>query len=415
MTTGIAVTGVGLISCLGFQYESVLERLKRGESGIRAVPEWGDFGIKSQVAGVIDDVSEKQAEVGVPKKLAPGMSDSALYCAISAIDAVRDAGLADEEVRSQRTACIVGSGIGSARSLYKACQLAFEGKTRRVDPFTVLRCMASSTSAGVANLLGTRGPSYSISSACATSAHNISHACQLIRAGIVDRAVAGGGEDCNELITASFAGLRVALSTRYNDTPTRASRPFDAGRDGFVISGGGGVVVLENLEVARARGARVRAEIAGFAANSDGYDMVLPEPQGRQTAECMRLAIADAGLEPGDIDYVNTHGTATVAGDVAEARALVQVFGDDLPRFSSTKSMTGHGIGAAGVLELIFCTGMLEQGFLAPSINIDEVEPELAGMPIVTETSYEGPRVVLTNNFGFGGTNASIVLRRASD
>ncbi len=413
MPAGIAVTGVGLVSCLGHDYEVALDKLKRGESGVRGVPEWGDFGIKSQVAGLVGDVSEKQAALKVPKKLALGMADSAIYCAISALDAARDSGLPEAEIASPRTACIVGSGIGSARSLYKACKLAFDGQTRRVDPFTVLRCMASSTSAGVANLLGTRGPSYSISSACATSAHNISNACQLIRAGIVDRAVAGGGEDCNELVTASFAGLRVALSTRYNDTPTRASRPFDAGRDGFVISGGGGVVMLENLEQARARGARIRAEIVGFAANSDGYDLVLPEPEGVQTAECMRLAIADAGLEPADIDYVNVHGTATVAGDLAEAQALRQVFGERLPSLSSTKSMTGHGVGAAGVLELIFCVGMLEQGFMAPSINIERRDPAFEDLPIVTETSYEAPRTILTNNFGFGGTNASIVLRRA--
>ena len=413
MTAGIAVTGVGLVSCLGHDYQEALDRLKRGESGVRGVPEWGDFGIKSQVAGLIDDVSEKQAALGVPKKLALGMADSAIYCGLAALDAARDSGLSKEEVASPRTACIVGSGIGSARSLYKACKLAFDGKTRRVDPFTVLRCMASSTSAGVANLLGTRGPSYSISSACATSAHNISHACQLIRAGIVDRAAAGGGEDCNELVTASFAGLRVALSTRYNETPTRASRPFDAGRDGFVISGGGGVVMLENLEQARARGARIRAEIVGFAANSDGYDLVLPEPEGIQTAECMRLAIADAGLQPEEIDYVNVHGTATVAGDLAEAQALRQVFGERLPNLSSTKSMTGHGIGAAGVLELIFCVGMLEQGFMAPSINIEQLDPAFEDLPIVTEMSDRAPRTILTNNFGFGGTNASIVLRRA--
>ncbi len=414
MSHGVAVTGVGLVSCLGHDYETVLPRIRAGESGLSAVPEWGDFGIKSQVAGLVGDIAEKRASVGLPKKLVLGMADSAIYCGISALDAVRDSGLPEEEVASARTACIVGSGIGSARSLFKACQLAFDGKTRRVDPFTVLRCMASSTSAGVANLLGVRGPSFSISSACATSAHNISQACQLIRAGVVDRAVAGGGEDCNELVTASFAGLRVALSTRYNDTPERASRPFDAGRDGFVISGGGGIVVLENLEKARARGARIRAEIVGFAANSDGHDLVLPEPSGVQTAECMRLAIADADLSPEDVDYVNTHGTATIAGDLSETNALRRVFGGDVPRFSSTKSMTGHGIGAAGALELIFCVGMLEEGFLAPSINIDEVDPEMADLPIVREPSDDAPRVVLTNNFGFGGTNASIVLRRAT-
>lgn len=413
MSRRIAVTGVGLVSCLGHDYAAVLERIQRGESGIRAVPEWGEHLIKSQVAGRVVDVEDKVAAVGIPKKLRPAMSDSALYCSISALDAVRDSGLAEQDVRSPRTACIVGSGTGSVKSVYRAANLTHTGKIRRVDPFTVLRCMASSASAAVANLLKVRGPSYSISSACSTSTHNISHACQLIRAGLVDRAVAGGGEDCNYMVTASFQGLRIALSTRYNDTPTEASRPFDATRDGFVISGGGGVIVLEDLDAARARGARIRAEILGYAANSDGYDLVLPEPSGEQASNCMRLAMEDAGVEPSEIDYINAHGTATVVGDVAEVQAFRKVFGDSrVPKFSSTKSMTGHGIGAAGVLEVIFCIGMLEQGFLAPSINIREIDPQVEGLPVVTETLHEGPRTVLTNNFGFGGTNASMVLRR---
>jgi 3-oxoacyl-[acyl-carrier-protein] synthase-1 len=409
----VAVTGLGLVSCLGHEYAGVSERLQNGESGVVATPEWDVYGIKSLVAGMITGTDERRKELKIPKKLALGMSDSALYCAMAAKDAVAGSGLGQEELASPRTACIVGSGTGSVRSVEKASQLTHSGQIRRVDPFTVLRCMASSTSAGVANLLGIHGPSYSISSACATSTHNIGHACQLIQAGVIDKAVAGGGEDCNHLVTAAFQGLRIALSTRYNDTPTQASRPFDAGRDGFVISGGGGVLVLEDLEQAQRRGAPIRAEIVGYAANSDGYDMVLPEPDGVRAAQCMELALADAELDPEAVDYVNTHGTATTAGDVAELRALRRVFGDGLPAFSSTKSMTGHGIGAAGVLEIIFCIAMLEHGFLAPSINVDEPDPEVEGMPLVTETSDRAPTTVLSNNFGFGGTNASIVVRRA--
>ncbi len=272
--------------------------------------------------------------------------------------------------------------------------------------------MASCTSAAVASLLKIHGPSYSISSACATSAHNIGHAFQLVRSGVLDVAIAGGGEDIHELITISFQHLRLALSSRYNDRPAQASRPYDAGRDGFVVSGGGGIVVLENLERARARGARVLAEIVGYAATSDGYDMVLPEPGGAHAAECMRLALADGGVAADEVDYVNTHGTSTGPGDVIEVKAMREVFGTALPRFSSTKSMTGHGLGAAGALELIFCIGMMERGFLAPSINIETLDPALGDAPVVTETVHERPTTVLTNNFGFGGTNATIVLRR---
>jgi 3-oxoacyl-[acyl-carrier-protein] synthase-1 len=272
--------------------------------------------------------------------------------------------------------------------------------------------MASSSSAAVANLLKIKGRSYSLSSACATSAHNIGHAYELIRAGVLNRAIAGGGEDTAELIAAAFQGLRLALSTHYNDTPTEASRPFDANRDGFVISGGGGIVVLEDLDEAVARGARIRAEVLGYAANSDGFDLVLPEPEGAQAGACMRAAISDAGIEPTAIDYVNTHGTSTIHGDIAEVKAIRTTFGDRVPPFSSTKSMTGHGIGAAGALELIFCIGMMEQGFIAPSINIDTPDPAVEGLPVVTETRHQALTTVLSNNFGFGGTNASLVIRR---
>lgn len=412
MSSRVAVTGLGLVSCLGHSYPEVIERLRRGESGIVAVPHWREHGIKSLVAGRIRDLEQKEEQVRLPKKLVPGMSSAARYCSIAAVDAVADAGLDEEALQTPRTACIVGCGTGSVKTVYKAADLTYSGKIRRVDPFTVLRAMASSPSAAVANLLKVHGPSYSISSACATSAHNIGHAAQLIRSGVVDVAVAGGGEGCNHMITASFQGLRIALSTGYNDTPERASRPYDRGRDGFVISGGGGIVVLENLERARQRGARIRAELIGYAANSDGHDLVLPEPDGRNAAACMLGAIEDAGVERDEVDYVNTHGTATVVGDVAEVEALRRVFGDVVPPFSSTKSMTGHGIGAAGALELIFCIGMMERGFLAPSINIDDLEPRVEGLPVVTETLERRPRTVLSNNFGFGGTNAALVLRR---
>jgi len=407
------VTGVGLVSCLGHDYETVLDAIQQGQSGVRSVPdEWLGRGLKSLVAGTIEDLADKQARAGISKKLIPGMSDAARFCCIAANDAVLDAGWGEDELQTNDTICVVGTGVGSVAAVQKAAHLYYTDRIRRVDPYTVLRCMSSSASAAVSNFLKIRGRSYSLSSACATSAHNIGHAVELIRAGIVDRAVAGGGEDITELITAAFQGLRLALSTRYNDTPTKASRPYDANRDGFVISGGGAIVTLEDYEAARRRGARIYGEVLGYAATSDGFDLVLPEPEGRQAGACMQAAIADAGIEPAQIDYVNTHGTSTIHGDVAEVKAMRQVFGDEMPPFSSTKSMTGHGIGAAGGLELIFCLGMMDRGFVAPSINIETPDPAIEGLPVVTEAHDQKLATVMSNNFGFGGTNATMVIRR---
>ena len=415
MSRRVAITGLGVVSCLGHDYETVIDALERGESGVRATPEWEGRGLKSLVAGTIENLEEKKSTAKISKKLVPGMSDSALYCALAAKDAVDDAGWGESELADERTICIVGTGVGSVDSVAYAAQKYYEGMIRRLDPYTILRCMSSSASAAVANLLKIRGRSYSLSSACATSAHNIGHAFELIRGGAADRAVSGGGEDISELISAAFQGLRLALSTRYNDTPTRASRPYDADRDGFVVSGGGGVVLLEELDMARDRGAKIYAEIAGYAANSDGYDLVLPEPDGVQAGACVAAALESAGLAPDQIDYVNTHGTSTIQGDIAEVKGLQRVFGDSMPRFSSTKSMTGHGIGAAGVLELIFCLGMIERDFIAPSINVETIDPVFAGLPLVTEATPQRLETVVSNNFGFGGTNASLVVRRLDD
>lgn len=412
MSRRVAITGVGLISPLGNDYAEVAAALQRGLSGVRAMPEWDRHGLKSLVAGALSGIDAKTKQAGFSKKILPAMSDGALYCALAARDAVADAGLADHELRSPRTACILGSAVGSVDAIRTAGEFYFSGRIRRMDPYTLLRGMSSSTSASIANLFGIRGPSYSISSACATSAHNIGHAADLVRSGLADRALAGGGEDVSELITASFHALRLALSTKYNDRPAEASRPFDAGRDGFVISGGAGVVCLEDFDLALARGARIHGELAGYAATSDGYDLVLPEPQGEQAAACMELALSSAQVATDTVDYVNCHATSTAQGDVAEARALRRVFGAHCPPFSSTKSMTGHGLGAAGALELIYCLGMIENSFLAPSINVEEPDPELDGLPLVTKARDAALETVVSNNFGFGGTNASLVLKR---
>jgi len=408
----VVVTGLGIVSCLGDTYPAVVDSLRRGSSGVRAAQGWQELGLKSLVAGALGDVESRKTNAGIPKKILPALSDAALYCALAARDAVADAGLTAAEISTGDFGCFVGSGTGSVTSIYHSGALLYQQKSRRIDPYVCLRSMSSCCSAVVANLLDISGRSYSISSACATSAHNIGHAYELIRAGQLEAAVAGGGQDVNELVSAAFQALRLALSTRHNATPERASRPYDAARDGFVLSGGGGIVVLESLARARARGARIHAEILGFGANSDAFDLVLPDPSGRQAADCIRRALDDARIAPEAVDYVNTHGTSTPAGDPAEIEALRQVFGDRMPPFSSTKSMTGHALAAAGAQELIYCMGMLENGFIAPSINVENLDPAFEDLPVVTATRERELGTVISNSFGFGGTNAVLVLGR---
>jgi 3-oxoacyl-[acyl-carrier-protein] synthase I len=412
VTRRVAVTGVGLVSSLGHDYGAVLDALRAGKSGVRAVPEWLAKGLRSGVAGTIECIGDAEKAARIPARLRPGMSPLAVYACIAARQAAADAGLADVDLGGTRTACAIGTSSGSPDAVRGAAALYDQGKVRRIDPFLAFRCMTSAPSAAVANLFGLQGRSYSIGSACATGAHNIGHAFELIRSGAADRALAGGTEEVSDLITVAFDALRLALSSRFNDRPAAACRPFDADRDGVVVSGGAGIVVLEEMSAARARGARVRAEIAGFGANSDTSDLVTSEPEGRASASCMRLALEDAGLSPADVDYVNAHATGTQHGDAAEARALRAVFGGEVPPLSSTKSMTGHALGAAGALEAIFCVGMLERGFVAPSINVDRLDPVFEDLPVARQALDLPLRVALTNSFGFGGTNACLVLSR---
>jgi 3-oxoacyl-[acyl-carrier-protein] synthase-1 len=375
------------------------------------MPEWESLGLKSRLAGAILDVESKLERTPIPKRLLPALSEASKYCCIASLDAVKDSGLSETEIQSDKTACIVGTGIGSVESIYAGGRQVHSGEIGKLSPFVVLKGMASSASAAVANLLRMHGRSYSISSACSTSSHSIGTAYELIRFGLVDRVVAGGGEEVHPLITSGFQALRFALSSRYNDCPERASRPYDIDRDGFVIGGGAGIVILEALDLALARGARVRAEIIGFGTSSDGFDMVMPEPSGAHAAKCMLNAIRDGGISPGEVGAVNTHGTATSKGDLAEVIAMKTVFGGKLPPFSSTKSMTGHALGAAGALETIFCVAMLEHGFIAPSINIEKLDPDFEGLPVVTVSKDAKLVTILSNSFGFGGTNASLLLR----
>jgi len=405
------ITGAGVVSSLGNTLAEVEASLRRGMPRIESVPQWAELGLRCQVAGVVRDVQELADAAAIPKREQLAMSSAALYCILAATQAIADAGLSAEELRSPRTGCIVGTGIGSTSAVYRGGVEVHSGRARRVDPYSVIQAMSSSASAALVHRFGIGGRSYSLASACATSAHAIGHAAELVRAGALDLVLAGGGEEIDELVAAAFAALRTALATRFNDRPTLASRPFAADRDGLVPASGAGVLAIESLERARARGARVYAEIAGFGANSDGFDLVLPEPSGARAADCMAAALADAGAVPADVDYVNAHATGTLAGDLAEAAALRRLFGDRLPPISSTKSLGGHSLGAAGAQEAIHCLLMLSGRFLAPSANSEPRDPDLADLPIVTAARPARPGLILSNSFGFGGTHAVLALR----
>ena len=407
------ITGAGIVSSLGNSTVAVAAALRSARSGIETVPRWAELGLRSQVAGVVHGATELAAAAGLPRRDIGALAPGPLYCVLAAGQAIADAGLSAGELAAPCTGCIVGTGIGSTGAVYRGGVEVHAGRARRVDPYSVVQSMSSSASAAIVHRFGIGGRSYSLSSACATSAHAIGHAAELVRAGVLDIALAGGGEDIDELVAGAFAAMRTALATRFNDRPELASRPFAADRDGLVLASGAGIVVIENRERALARGARVRAEIAGFGANSDGFDLVLPEPSGARAAECMALALADAGAAAAEVDYVNAHATGTLAGDRAEAAALRRLFGDRLPPLSSTKSLGGHALGAAGAHEAIHCLLMLEGEFLAPSANSEPRDPELVDLPVVTAARPARLELVLSNSFGFGGTHAVLALRRA--
>ncbi|MFN3842646.1 MAG: beta-ketoacyl-ACP synthase I [Rehaibacterium terrae] len=398
----VVITGMGIASCLGNDADTVAASLRAGRPGIRVIPEFAERGLRSHVGGAVDI----DLDARIDRKQRRFMGDAAAYAYVSLADAIAQSGLAPEQVSHPRTGLIMGSGGGSPANQIEAADTLRERGIRRVGPYMVTRCMSSTVSACLATAFGVRGLNYTISSACSTSAHCIGVAAQQIAFGLQDVMFAGGGEELHWGMTMLFDGMG-ALSTRYNDTPERASRAYDADRDGFVIAGGGGALVLESLEHAQARGARILAEIVGFGATSDGVDMVAPSGDG--AAACMRMALQ--GVE-GPIDYINTHGTSTPVGDVAELRALREVFGDGMPPFSSTKSLSGHSLGAAGVHEAIYCLLMLRDGFIAGSVNVDTPDPQVEGLPLVRQSRAAPLRTVLSNSFGFGGTNATLVLRR---
>ena len=402
MKRRVVVTGAGIVSCIGNDLAAVEQSLRQGRSGIRAVPEFAEKGLRSQVGGK----PEIDLEARIDRKQLRFMGDAAAYAHIALEDAIAQAGLAPAQVSHPRTGLIMGSGGGSPANQIEAADTLRSKGIRRVGPYQVTRCMSSTVSACLSTHFGIKGINYSITSACSTSAHCIGAAAQQIAWGMQDVMFAGGGEELSWGMAMLFDGMG-AMSSKRNDQPEKASRAYDADRDGFVIAGGGGAVVLESLEHAQARGATILGEVVGFGATSDGADMVAPSGEG--AIACMRQAIE--GLD-GPIDYINTHGTSTPVGDVPELNALRTVFGDRVPPFSSTKSLTGHSLGATGVQEAIYCLLMLQKGFIAGSVNVDTPDAAVGDLPLVTATRDAPLRQALSNSFGFGGTNASLVLRR---
>lgn len=398
----VVVTGMGLVSCLGHAAADVSRALRGGISGIQAMPDYAGHGLRSQVAGqpAID------LAAAIDRKLKRFMGDAAAYAYVSMREAVADAGLVLDRIRHPRIGVIAGSGGGSAEWQIETGDVLRGKGVRRVGPYMVPRTMCSTVSATLATAFGILGLSYSIAAACATSAHCIGAGADLIRHGAQDIVFAGGGEELHWGMTAQFDAMG-ALSTASNDRPQAASRPYDAGRDGFVIAGGGGMLVLEDYEHAKARGARIHAELVGYGVTSDGADMVAPSGEG--AVRCMRMAMKDLR---GPVDYLNTHGTATPLGDLVELEAVREAFGADVPPLSSTKALTGHSLGAASVHEAIYSLLMLNEGFMAGSANIDVLDPRAEGFPILRESREASLRTVMSNSFGFGGTNASLVFAR---
>ena len=398
----VVITGMGIVSCIGNDQASVTNSLRTLESGIRFIPEYAELGLRSHVAGVPEiDLVER-----IDRKLKRFMGDAAAYSYIAMQDAITDAGLTQEQVSNPRTGVIAGSGGASAEWQIETGDLLRNRGVRKVGPYMVPRTMCSTVSATLATAFSIRGVSYSISAACATSAHCIGAAADMIRHGMQDVVLAGGGEEAHWGMTAQFDAMG-ALSTQHNDTPASASRPYDVARDGFVIAGGGGMLVLEDYDHAMARGARIHAELVGYGVTSDGADMVAPSGEG--AVRCMQMAMQGVDTP---IDYLNTHGTSTPLGDVVELEAIRKVFGDGMPQFSSTKALSGHSLGAASVHEAIYCLLMMQGGFAAGSANISELDPKVEGYPVLRESRDARLDTVMSNSFGFGGTNGTLVFRR---
>ena len=403
----VVVTGLGIVSSIGNNAREVVDSLKTGRSGIETSPDMIEHGFRSQIAGTLKlDVTEH-----VDKRTLRFMGPGGAYAYIAMKEAIADSGLEEADIVNPRTGLVAGSGGPTTSALLVAHQTVLKtGATKRIGPFAVPKCMSSTVSANLSTAFRIKGINYSITSACSTSLHCIGNAAEQIMMGKQDVMFAGGGEELDWTLSCLFDAMG-AMSSKYNDTPERASRAFDADRDGFVISGGGGIVVLEELEHALARGAKIYAEVTGYAATSDGHDMVAPSGEGGERA--MRLALSTLP-EGREVSYINAHGTSTPVGDVGEVEAVRRVFGEgSTPPISSTKSMTGHAQGAAGALEAIFSLLMLDNDFIAPSINVETLDPAIRPGEIATEAVMNaGLDSVMTNSFGFGGTNGSMILSR---
>ena len=398
----VVITGVGIKSCIGNDYAEVLANLQNAKSGIVFNEKYSEMGFRSCVSGSVNiDLSEH-----IDRKLLRFMGESAGYAYLATKDALKMAGIDESHLDSPKIGIVAGSGGASTRVMLESGDIAREKGPKRIGPYGVTKSMSSSISAIIATALKLKGINYSISSACATSAHCIGHAADLIKSGQQDVVIAGGSDDEHWSSSCLFDAMG-ALSSNFNSTPTIASRPYDSNRDGFVISGGAGMIILENEEHAKKRGANILAKLSGYFANSDGYDMVAPSGEG--ASRCMQGAIDNSKIK---IDYINTHGTSTPVGDVAEINAIKTIFNSEPPMISSTKSMTGHSLGATGAHEAIYSIMMINENFIAPSINIESLCDDAEGLDIVTETRNISINNVLSNSFGFGGTNASLVISR---
>ena len=397
------VTGMGIVSCLGLDKASVLDSLQQARSGISFRPDYEEMGMRSHVAGAIDiDLSDH-----IDRKALRFMGDAAGFGYIAMEQAIKDAGLDETDVSNIRSGIIMGAGGSSTEDMVEAADILREKGLKRVGPYRVTRTMGSTVSACLATPFKIKGVNYSISSACSTSAHCIGNALELIQLGKQDILFAGGAEAEHWSLSCMFDAMG-ALSTKYNGTPGKASRAYDADRDGFVIAGGGGVLVVEELEHALARGAKIYAEITGYGATSDGYDMVAPSGEG--AVRCMQMAMATAN---NSVDYINAHGTSTPVGDVIEIGAVKEMFGDNIPAINSTKSLSGHSLGAAGVQEAIYSLLMMENNFICESANIENLDEAIAGVPVVRERQDDVTlNTIMSNSFGFGGTNATLVFER---
>jgi 3-oxoacyl-[acyl-carrier-protein] synthase-1 len=403
MKRRVVVTGLGIVSSIGNNADEVTASLRDAKSGIVSAPQYAQYGFRSQVEGSI----KLDLEAAIDAKTRRFMGDAAAYTFLAMEEAVRHAGLEEKDLKNDRTGLIVGSGGPSTRVIVQCADITREKGAKKVRPTVVPKAMSSTCSAVLSTHYGIRGWNYSISSACATSSHCIGNAAELIQWGKQDVMVTGGGEELDWTLSVLFDGMG-AMSSQYNDTPAIASRAYDVDRDGFVISGGGGILILEELEHAKARGANILAEIVGYGATSDGFSMV--EPSGEGAVRCMRMALE--GVE-GPVDYINPHATSTPVGDLKEIGALREVFGDKCPPISATKSLSGHSLGAAGVHEAIYTLLMMQNNFICESANIQNLDPEMADMPIVRKRIDNAKMdCVLSNSFGFGGTNATLVFQR---